>query len=135
MRAPLVVRAALVLLCAAGIVASLIAYRSQERMDEGFARVAVGKADERAAGLLESSRTLNADPRVDIGLARIAYEQDRDWRPYLERALDREPESAGLYALRAEYLAADGEHAEARRAYIRAGELDPLRYPPRPGGD
>lgn len=127
------VRAALVLLCAAGIVASLIAYRSQERMDDGFKRVVEGKLDARTAELLEGARALNPDVRVEVGLAAIARKDGRDWRPHLDRALEREPESAALHAQRAEYLAGDGEHAEARRAYIRAGELDPTRYPPRPG--
>jgi Tfp pilus assembly protein PilF len=135
MRAPLVVRAALVLLCAAGIVASLVTYRSQKRMDEGFSRVVVGNADERAADLLESSRALNPDVRVDIGLARIAFEQGRDWRPHIEPAIGREPENAGLRAAHAEYLAIEGEAAAARRAYARASELDPFRYPPRADGD
>jgi Tfp pilus assembly protein PilF len=104
-------------------------------MDEGLERVVEGKADSRAAELLEDSHALNPDVRVDVALARIAREGGRDWRPYLERALDGEPESAGVHALRAQYLSADGEDAEARRAYERASELDPLRYPPRPGGD
>ena len=122
------------LLCAAGIVASLISYRSQKRMDEGFNRVLLGRTDDRAADLLDSSRALNPDARVDIGLARIAFERGRDWRPYIERAIEREPDNAGLRAVHADFLASDGDAAGARREYERAGELDPIGYPPRPDG-
>ena len=134
MRASVLVRAALVLLCAAGIVVSAISYSSQKTFAEGFDRVLNRRLDDRTRELLEDSRPLNPDTRVDQGLAEVAPWQRRDWQPIIQRALEREPENVSLLAAYSLLLSTDGRTAEVRRVYERASELDPQGFPPRPGG-
>jgi hypothetical protein len=147
-RITVLVRAALALLCVAGIVVSVISYRSQRDFDAGFSRLLQGQRDDRTRELLESARTLNPDGQAEQGLANVALAQRREWRPLMRRALDREPEHAALHAIYSAFLGVeadraraggDSEHAaelsaESRRAYERASELDPQRFPPPPGG-
>lgn len=128
------VRAALVLLCVAGIVVSLISYRSQKSFNEGFERVSSGQLDDSAREQFEDARTLNPDVRIDFFLALIARERGEPWEPLIRDTIEREPENAGLHAQYATLLAEDGRDADAQRAYARASELDPQRFPPRRGG-
>jgi cytochrome c-type biogenesis protein CcmH/NrfG len=130
----LVVRAALALLCAAGVVVSVISYQSQRSLDQGFHRVLSRQLDDRTRELLEDGRTLNPDTRVEQGLADVALRQRRDWEPFMRRALEREPDNVSLRALYSAFLSAAGRDDDARREYERASELDPQRFPPRPGG-
>jgi hypothetical protein len=124
-RTSLLVRAALVLLCAAGIVASLISYRSQKRMDEGLERVLAGTLDSRTHDLLESSEALNPDVRRDLLLAQIAQREGRDWEPLMRDALEAEPENVSVFRTYAFLLEQDGRAEEAGRLQERARELDP----------
>jgi hypothetical protein len=133
-RLSLAVRAALALLCAAGIVVSVISYQSQRSLDQGFHRVLSRQLDDRTRELLEDGRPLNPDTRAEQGLADVALRQGRDWEPLMRRALEREPDNVSLRALYSAFLAADGRDDDARREYERASELDPQRFPPRPGG-
>jgi Flp pilus assembly protein TadD len=134
MRASLVVRAALVPLCAAGIVVSVISYDSQKSLDEGLHRAQALQLDDRTRELLEDSRTLNPDVRAEQSLAFVAQSQGREWEPLIRRALEREPENVGVFGAYSLLLANEGRTAESRRAYDKASELDPQRFPPRPGG-
>jgi Flp pilus assembly protein TadD len=123
-----VVRAAIVLLCAAGIAVAIVSHRSQRNLDEGFERVVAGAFDERTRELLEDARPLNPDTRIEQGLAVVSHEDGRDGLPFLRRALDREPDNVGLVVAYGVLLAAVGRSAEAERANDRASELDPQRF-------
>jgi hypothetical protein len=133
-RVSVLVRAALALLCAAGLVVSVISYRSQRSVDQGFSRILERRLDDRTRELLEEGRTLNPDMRAEQGLADVAQRQGREWEPIMRRALDREPENVALFAVYSLFLTAEGRTEDARRVYDRASELDPQRFPPRPGG-
>jgi tetratricopeptide (TPR) repeat protein len=122
------VRAAIVLLCAAGIVVSIVSHRSQRNIDEGFERVVAGVLDDRTRELLEDARPLNPDTRIDQGLASVDNEQERDGLPRLRDALEREPDNVGLVFAYGVLLAGEGYAEESARAYDRASELDPQRY-------
>ena len=134
MRASVAIRAALVLLCAAGVLVSIVSYRSQRKFDEGFSRVGERRLDDRTRELLEDARPLNPDTRIEQGLAGITYAEGGEWEPYMRRALEREPENVGLAIAYAVVLEAEGRTREARSAYARASELDPNRFPPRRDG-
>ena len=114
----------------------------------GFDRILHRQRDDVTRELLEDARTLNPDVRVEQGLADVALGQGREWQPLMRRALDREPENASLQAIYSAFLGVEADRArargeseraagllaEARRAYARASELDPQRFPPPPGG-
>jgi hypothetical protein len=129
-----VVRASIVLLCAAGIVVSIVSYRAQRNADEGFERLVEGHVDDHTRQLLEDGRSLNPDTRIELGLAGVAYSNGREWEPFMRRALDREPENVGLVITYSRTLAAEGRTADSQRLYDRASELDPEKFPPRDGG-
>jgi predicted Zn-dependent protease len=136
------VRGLLVLVCAAGVVASLVAYRSERRLDEvkhlALTTISRGqtpaereRARTKALSLLPSARLLNPDSEVDVQKA-LFLERDPSRSTALLRKLTRtEPENIFLWFLLTRKEQREGHLPAARRAYARARSLDPRLPPPR----
>jgi predicted Zn-dependent protease len=122
----LTVRLVVVVLCAAGIVASLVARDSRVTREQALL-VYVETADvPRTLQLLDDARPLNPDFGLDVGEARL---KGAEGVAILEKALRREPENAELWVELSRKQRAVGDRAGARRAWARARELAPLLPP------
>ena len=132
MVARLTVRIGIALVCVAGVAVSLIARDSRTTEQEAFRYYIETKDAPGTAALLEDSRTLNPDFRIDIGLGRV--DRRRAVR-VLEDAVRREPENAELWLRLAQQQNLAKDSAGASRSYGRARDLAPLLPPdgPPPG--
>ena len=113
--------------CAAGVVASLITYRSEDRLQESFRSVVEGRPAAETVELLETSRALNPDSRRETGGAGFLLRNGDPARAeeWLRRVVRSEPENAGVWLTLARFQVARGQRAAARASYERARELDP----------
>jgi hypothetical protein len=137
---PGLIRVVLVLLCVAGAVAALVAYRSERRLTEirQLGLVTVEQSDSptererarrRGLDLLPSARLLNPDSEVDV--QRALYLEPQRGTELLEKLTDREPDNIYLWFIRVRKEEREGNVAAARRSYAHARALDP-RLPPAP---
>ena len=122
----LTVRLGVALLCAAGIVASLVARDSRATREQAFQTYVETRDVPRTLQLLDDARPLNPDFGLDVGEARL---KAADGVAILERALRREPENAELWVELSRKQQAVGDRAGARRSWARARELAPLLPP------
>jgi len=129
------VRALIVVLCAAGMVAAAVAYRSERRLDEvkrlALVTVRAGADDaerdearRRALDLVPGAKRLNPDSAVDVQVALFLEPDNRAAGRMLERLTRREPENIFLWLLLTRKRQREGDLAAARRSYARASELD-----------
>ena len=128
-------RLLLVVACAAGAVASAVAYRSETRLDEvkRLALVSVSKADpatrERARvealDLVSSAKLLNPGSEADAQVAVFLRKDKRSAEQLLVRLTREEPENIFLWLLLTQKREREGRIAAARRSYARVLELDP----------
>jgi hypothetical protein len=134
------IRVVLVLLCAAGAVAALVAYRSERRLTEirQLGLVTVERRDSpaererarrHALDLLASARLLNPDSEVDV--QRALFLEPRRGTAILDELTDREPDNIYLWFVRLRKEEREGDVAAARLSYAHARALDP-RLPPAP---
>ena len=135
------VRALIVVLCAAGAVAALVAHRSERRLNEirklGLTtvekRVSPAEREDarrRALDLLPSARLLNPDSDVDVQEMVFLERNEARRAARLRELTDREPENIYLWFVRLRNAERAGQPAAARRAYARARALDPGLPPP-----
>ena len=112
--------------CAAGIVASLITYRSEARLQESFRSAVAGRPPAEIVDLLDSSRPLNPDSARETGGAAflLRHGQPQRAEQWLRRALRSEPENARVWLTLARLQVARGQDAAAHRSYERARQLD-----------
>jgi predicted Zn-dependent protease len=128
-------RLLLVVACAAGAVASAVAYRSETRLDEvkRLALVSVSKADpatrERARvealDLVSSAQLLNPGSEADAQVAVFLRKDKRSAEQLLVRLTQEEPENIFLWLLLTQKREGEGRIAAARRSYARVLKLDP----------
>ena len=128
-------RLLLVVACAAGAVASAVAYRSETRLDEvkRLALVTVSKADpparERARlealDLVSSAKPLNPGSEADAQVAVFLRKDKRSAEQLLLRLTREEPENVFLWLLLTQKREREGRIAAARRSYARVLKLDP----------
>jgi predicted Zn-dependent protease len=128
-------RLLLVVACAAGAVASAVAYRSETRLDEvkRLALVSVSKADpatrERARvealDLVSSAKPLNPGSEADAQVAVFLRKDKRSAEQLLLRLTREEPENIFLWLLLTQKREREGRIAAARRSYARVLKLDP----------
>jgi Flp pilus assembly protein TadD len=134
------VRVLIVLLCVAGAVAALVAYRSERRLVEirklGLVtvekRVSEAERDQArrdAIDLLPSARLLNPDSEVDIQEAVYLEPNERRKAAILRELTDREPENIYVWFVRIRKEEREGDYAAARQLYERARTLDPRLSP------
>ena len=127
MAATLSLRALIVLVCAAGVVGSLIVYRSDERIRNGFNEMTIGGSSDSTLRKLEDADSwLNPDSRRELGIAGVLVRRGRgaEAEAVLREALRREPENALLWVGLARVLVTTGRRAAAERSYDRARSLN-----------
>jgi predicted Zn-dependent protease len=122
----LTVRLVVAVLCAAGIVASLVARDSRVTREQAFKSYVETRDVPRTLQLLDDARPLNPDFGLDVGEARL---KAAEGVAILEGALRREPENAELWVELSRKQQAVGDRAGARRSWARARELAPLLPP------
>lgn len=113
----------MVLLCAAGIVASVIARDSRELQGTVFRDFVKDHDSPRALHRLDGAKRLNPDSSIAIAQSRFAQGK-RDVQ-ILQRAVGREPENAVLWVRLAQHQVTHGDKAGGQRSYTRARQLDP----------
>jgi predicted Zn-dependent protease len=120
--ARLLIRGAVVLLCAAGIVVSVIARDSRETQANVF--VAFFHSHDAAAALrmLHDAKALNPDSSIAIAEARLT--KGPGYVTILQQAVDREPQNAVLWVRLAQHQANRGDKLGAQESYRRATQLD-----------
>jgi predicted Zn-dependent protease len=130
----LLVRASVVALCAAGIVASVIARNSREQPALIYYDLGVDHNVPRALHRLAEAHRLNPSSDIDVVRARLAT--GTEGVTILQKAVDREPENAVLWVRLAQQQVKHGQTAAAQRSYARARTLD-SQLPPQgpPPGD
>jgi tetratricopeptide (TPR) repeat protein len=129
------VRVVVAALCAGGVLAGAVTYRSETRYEDAFRAYFAGQPREEFVSEFARSRALN--PNVDgetaEATARIELGQEAEALTLLRRAAQREPENARVWAFWTRLALKLGQPAEARRHWDRARELNPrlpARLPP-----
>jgi hypothetical protein len=121
-----IVRAGVVGLCIAGVVASAITYRSQQRIVRAFASALEQKPRADTISLANSSQTLHPDTRADFAKAIYALLHHDAFHAvsYARNATRREPQSAVAWITLARIEAGVSQRQQGRIAYARAKALD-----------
>jgi len=135
MRAQAGIRALAAALCVAGAVASFIAFRSEERLEDSMLSV-LNARSHGALETLESSGTLNPDVRRYTGRAWfLASQGDRaDAEASMRQAARQEPENAFVWLEWTRMRLWLGRRTDADETYARARELDSQLPRALPGG-
>ena len=123
----MLIRASVVVACVAGVVASIIVHRSDERTRQGFEQVLAGSKSDATLRLLESAESrLNPDAVREIGMAGVIARQGRtaEAEELLADLAEREPENAFVWVSLARVQVTAGRRAAARRSYDRARALN-----------
>jgi hypothetical protein len=112
--------------CVAGVVASLITYRSETRLEDGFLSLVVHEPRADALELLDGSAALNPDARRSLGRAILLERAGRGTEAVeeLSEAARREPENASVWLTWSRIEIGQGDRDAASRLYARARELD-----------
>jgi len=120
-----IVRAGVVGLCVAGVVASAITYRSQHRIVEAFGSALENRPRADTITLANGSQTLHPDTRADFAKAIYAlFHHDATGAvAYARNATRREPQNAAAWLALAR-IEARGARNGARGDYARAKKLD-----------
>jgi tetratricopeptide (TPR) repeat protein len=121
------VRAATATLCAAGVLAGAVTYRSETRYEDAFRAYFQGKPRREYADKFAGSRVLNPsiDGETAEATARVEIGERGTAVALLRRAARREPENARVWAFWTRLALKLGRPAEARRHWDRARELNP----------
>ena len=122
----LLARAALVALCVAGLVASVIAHRSERRLDVLLLPLDERPWNEETRTFIRQARPLNPDSRIDQREALLLQREgrSREADAAMARAAEREPENALVWGTWLLIENDQGDRAGARRAEMRARALD-----------
>jgi hypothetical protein len=121
-----IVRAGVVGLCIAGVVASAITYRSQQRIVRAFGSALENTPRANTIRLANSSQTLHPDTRADFAKAIYAlFHHDRVHAvSYARNATRREPQNAAAWLALARIEVGVGAPKQGGVAYTRAKALD-----------
>jgi Tfp pilus assembly protein PilF len=114
-------------LSAAGVVAGVVTFRSEEKVEDAFSAAIEQRPVEEVDRLFEDSRPLNPGAARELAMARTNYERGRPGRAeeLLDEAAELEPKNLRVWHLRARLARARGDEAGARRHWARARALDP----------
>jgi predicted Zn-dependent protease len=114
-------------LAAAGVVAGVVTFRSEEKVEDAFAAAIEGRPVAEVEELFDDSRPLNPGAARELAMARANFEAGRPDRAeeLLGEAADAEPENVRVWFLRTRLALRRGHPAEARRHWARARALDP----------
>jgi tetratricopeptide (TPR) repeat protein len=122
------VRAGVAALSVAGVVAGVVTFRSEEKVEDAFSAAIERRPPAEVDRLFDDSRPLNPGAARELAMARIHYEAGdvRRTEELLDDAERLEPDGVRLWFFRARLARAQGRDAEARRHWARARALDPL---------
>jgi Tfp pilus assembly protein PilF len=131
----LLVRAGLVALCAAGVVAGVVTYRSEQKVEDAFSAAIRNEPLPKVERKFDDSRPLNPGAARELALARLHFQDGDPGRAeeLLADAEDLEPENIRVWYFGARLALARGDRREAVRRWARARELDsqlPAPLPP-----
>ena len=128
------VRAGVVLLSLAGVVAGIVTLRSERTYVDAFEAAIEQRPVDEVEDLFEDSRPLNPDAAREVTMSRVNFEAGRRERAdeLMARAAELEPDSARVWFFRTRLALALGRRGEAERDWRRARELDPQLPEPLP---
>jgi predicted Zn-dependent protease len=114
-------------LCAAGVVAGVVTYRSEERTEEAFSATFDRKSLDEIDRLFDQSEPLNPGAAREVALARMSYLRGEPERAeeFLRQAADLEPHNIRVWHLGTRIALGRRDRATAERRWARARELDP----------
>lgn len=118
----------MVALSVAGVVAGLVTYRSEQKVEDAFDAAIAGRPVGDVERLFDDSRPLNPGAARELALASAnqrAGRLDRAER-LLGEAAGSEPENVRVWYLRTRLALTRRDRAAARRHWSRARALDPL---------
>lgn len=115
------------MLCAAGVVAGVVTFRSEERVEDAFSAAIDGRPLPEVERRLEESRALNPGAVRELTLARLHYQHGDPGRAeeLLQEATDLEPDNIRIWYFATRLALARGDGPAAERRWVRARELDP----------
>ncbi len=126
-RLVLPVRLLVALLCAAGVVASLVAHHSEVLAADAVHDLPFAARAEATRHKLEDAKKLNPDTRIDSEIAITYSVQGRSRRAdaTMRDAVRKEPDNVALWVLWTKIHVEAGDRAAAQRTYARARALNP----------
>lgn len=109
------------------MVAGVVTFRSERRVEDGFAAAIDGRPVSEVEMVFDDSRPLNPGAARELTLARLHYERGDPGRAeeWLEKARELEPENIRVWYLGTRLALARQDRPEAERRWARARELDP----------
>jgi Tfp pilus assembly protein PilF len=121
------VRAGVAALCAAGVVAGVVTFRNEQKVEDAFSAAIENRPLPEIERRFEDSRTLNPGAARELAMARLNHQHGNPQRAeeLLAEAEDLEPENIRVWHLGARLALARGDRREAERRWARARELDP----------
>jgi predicted Zn-dependent protease len=114
-------------LCAAGVVAGVVTFRSERKVEDAFSAAIQGRPLPQIERLFEDSRALNPGAARELAMARLNYDHGRPGRAdeLLRQAAGLEPENIRVWHFGTRLSLARGRRAEAELRWARARRLDP----------
>jgi Flp pilus assembly protein TadD len=121
------IRAGVAALCAAGVVAGVVTFRSEKKVEDAFSGAIESRPLAEVERRFEDSRPLNPGAARELALARLHYEHGDPARAeeLLAEAGELEPDNVRIWHFGARLALARDDRPEARRRWARARELDP----------
>ena len=114
-------------MCAAGVVAGVVTFRSEEKVEDAFSAAIQNKPLPEIERRFDDSRPLNPGAARELALARLSYLRDEPEKAerLLAEAADLEPENIRVWHLGTRIALGRGDRTAAERRWSRARELDP----------
>lgn len=121
------VRVGVAALCAAGVVAGLVTYRSERKVEDAFSAAIQRKPLPEIERHFEDSRPLNPGAARELTLARLHHGTGNDRRAeeLIQEAVELEPENVRVWYFGTRLALARGDRREAERRWARGRRLDP----------
>jgi predicted Zn-dependent protease len=121
------IRAALVAVCAAGVVAGVVTFRSEGKVEDAFSATLGRRPAAEIERHFEDSRPLNPGAARELSLAQLEFAKGDPARAeeLLAEARDLEPKNIRVWYIGTRLALARGDRPEASRRWARARELDP----------
>lgn len=115
------------MLSVAGVAAGVVTYRSEQKVEDGFAAAIEQRPVDELERLFDDSHALNPGAARELALGRANYAANRVERAeeLFADAAETEPKNVRVWYLRSRLARARGDDALARRYWDRARELDP----------
>ena len=121
------IRAGVAALCAAGVVAGVVTFRSEKKVEEAFSDAIQDRPLTEIERSFEDSRPLNPGAARELAMARANFEHGNPRRAeeLLAEAEELEPENVRVWHFGARLALARNDRREAERRWARAREIDP----------